>query len=137
MSSEVVRSEPTGVARNEDRPVRSRVMDRLDALFALGAGPHADRPGLSAIEEVACELVAGWMGEAGMSVRFDPAGNLIGTLPGTDPDLAAVWTGSHLDTVPGGGRFDGALGVVGGLEAVQQAAAGGSLRRSLSVVVLP
>lgn len=112
-----------------------RVLERLERVFALGPGPHADRPGLSALEEQACELVAGWMGEAGLAVDVDPAGNVVGVLAGAEPGLGAVWTGSHLDTVPGGGRFDGALGVVGGLEALRRVAAGGGRpRRSLAVV---
>ncbi len=68
-------------------------------------------------------------------VDVDPAGNLIGRLRGTRPDLPEVWTGSHLDSVPDGGRFDGALGVVGGLEAILVAAAGGPHERTLTVVV--
>jgi hydantoinase/carbamoylase family amidase len=58
------------------------------------------------------------MVEEGLSVSWDEAGNLFGRLPGSDSSRAEVWTGSHLDTVPNGGRFDGALGVVVGLEAV-------------------
>jgi hydantoinase/carbamoylase family amidase len=57
------------------------------------------------------------MREAGLDVEVDSAGNLIGRVPG---GTRQVWTGSHLDTVPGAGRFDGTLGVVAGLEAVEQ-----------------
>src|SRR4051812_31735511 len=60
------------------------------------------------------------MREAGMEVEVDGAGNLFGRLRGRRPELPEVWTGSHLDSVPNGGRFDGALGVVGGLEAVER-----------------
>jgi hydantoinase/carbamoylase family amidase len=70
------------------------------------------------------------MEEAGLEVTVDPAGNLFGRLHGTS-DGKEVWTGSHLDTVPNGGRFDGALGVVAGLEAVERV---GAQRRTLSVV---
>jgi acetylornithine deacetylase/succinyl-diaminopimelate desuccinylase-like protein len=59
------------------------------------------------------------MEEAGLAVERDAWGNLLGRLPGSDPAAAELWTGSHLDTVPAGGRFDGALGVVAGLEAVR------------------
>src|SRR5919107_930657 len=63
------------------------------------------------------ELAAGWMREAGLEVEVDAPRNLVGRVPG---GARQVWTGSHLDTVPGAGRFDGALGVVAGLEAVER-----------------
>jgi hydantoinase/carbamoylase family amidase len=72
------------------------------------------------------------MEEAAFEVEWDPRGNLIGRLAGSRPDLPEVWTGSHLDTVPEGGKFDGALGVVAGLEAVERAGRG---ERTLAVVV--
>jgi hydantoinase/carbamoylase family amidase len=59
------------------------------------------------------------MSDAGFEVEIAAAGTLIGRLAD-----ARVWTGSHLDTVPNGGKFDGALGVVGGIEAVERAGAG-------------
>jgi allantoate deiminase len=102
-------------------PAASRVLSRLEALFAIGATGGANRPGLSAAEQQAHDLVAGWMAEAGLEVCVDAAGNLIGRARGSAPGLPEVWTGSHLDTVPNGGRFDGALGVVAGLEAVAAA----------------
>ncbi len=60
-----------------------------------------------------------WMEAADMTVRVDAAGNLIGTYAGTDADAPALATGSHLDTVLSGGRYDGALGVMAGLEVVR------------------
>jgi allantoate deiminase len=89
-----------------------RVLERLEELAAIG-----DRIGYSPEEDRAHELAAGWFREAGLEVEVDAAGNLVGRVPGATRE---VWTGSHLDTVPGGGRFDGALGVVGGLEAVER-----------------
>ena len=89
-----------------------RVLERLDELAAIG-----DRIGYSPEEDAAHELAAGWFREAGLEVEVDAAGNLVGRVPGGDRQ---IWTGSHLDTVPGGGRFDGALGVVAGLEAVER-----------------
>ncbi len=64
-------------------------------------------------------LVQQWMAESGMTVRTDAAGNLMGTYAGTIAGAPALATGSHLDTVPTGGRFDGALGVVAGIEVVR------------------
>ena len=55
----------------------------------------------------------------GLIVHEDCIGNLYGTLPGTDPSLAPVWTGSHFDTVLNGGKFDGVAGVVAGMEALR------------------
>jgi len=107
------------------------VLERLDELYAIGGGPGANRLGGSAEENAAHERVTGWMREAGLEVLVDPAGNLFGRLRGLRPELPEIWTGSHLDTVPGGGRFDGALGVVGGLEAVERA---GRCERTLGVV---
>ena len=96
-----------------------RVLERLDELYAIGGGPGANRVGGSAGEERAHELAAGWMEEAGFAVEVDRAGNLIGRT-----DDPAVMTGSHLDSVPRGGRFDGALGVVTGIEAVERVGRG-------------
>jgi hydantoinase/carbamoylase family amidase len=110
----------------------TRVMTRLDELFRLGPGPHAHRPGLGAEEEEACRLAAGWMDAARLEVTWDPAGNVVGRVPGADPTLPEVWTGSHLDTVPSGGRYDGALGVVAGIEAAGMLA-GRGLRRTVAV----
>ena len=96
-----------------------RVLDRLEELYAIGGGDGANRIGGSAEEDQAHELAARWMTEAGLRVEVDAAGNLIGR-SGTD----TVWTGSHLDSVPNGGKFDGALGVVAGIEAVERAGTG-------------
>ena len=64
-------------------------------------------------------LVQQWMREAQMQVRIDAAGNIIGRYPGKNPDAPALATGSHIDTVPCGGHYDGAYGVLAGLEAVR------------------
>lgn len=64
-------------------------------------------------------LVQQWMAEAGMSVRIDAAGNVIGTYAGQNSTAPAIATGSHIDTVPTGGRYDGALGVLAGIEVVK------------------
>ena len=59
------------------------------------------------------------MRRAGLETRIDPAGNIIGRKPGADPNRPAIALGSHTDTVPYGGKYDGALGVLGAIEAVQ------------------
>ncbi len=110
----------------------SRVFDRLEQIYAIGGEKGANRPGFSPAEDEAVELAAGWMEEAGLQVERDATGNLVGRLRGTDPSLPEVWSGSHLDSVPQGGKFDGALGVVGALEAVERV---GPQRPTLGVVV--
>ena len=97
-----------------------RIFERLEQLYDIGGGPGANRPHGSPGEDEAHALAAGWMREAGLEVATDPDGNLVGRHPaGSD-----VWTGSHLDSVPRGGKFDGALGVVAGIEAVARAGGG-------------
>jgi allantoate deiminase len=115
-----------------ERPqLADRVLLRLEELFAIGGGPGANRPGLGDAEAQACALAARWMEAAGLIVSRDAAGNLYGRVVGSQPDLPEVWTGSHLDTVPQGGRFDGALGVVAAIEAVARLRA---LERTVTVV---
>ena len=75
------------------------------------------------------------MAAAGLEVQVDVAGNIVGRLAGTDPNAPALVTGSHTDTVDGGGRFDGVVGVLGALEAVQLLRESGQrLRRDVLVV---
>jgi N-carbamoyl-L-amino-acid hydrolase len=97
----------------------SRVLDRLDELYAIGA----TRIGGSAEEDAAHRLAAKWLEQAGLEVEVDGAGNLFGRR-----GAPSVWVGSHLDTVPNGGRYDGALGVVAAIEAAER------VKRPLSVV---
>jgi acetylornithine deacetylase/succinyl-diaminopimelate desuccinylase-like protein len=89
-----------------------RALTRLDELYAIGGGTRA---GYSPEEDAAHELADRWMREAGLEVSRDEAGNLFGRR-----GAARVWSGSHLDTVPNGGRFDGALGVVAAIEAADR-----------------
>lgn len=77
------------------------------------------RPALSEIERAAFEVVSEWMQEAGMSVHIDNFGNLIGRLEGKNLDAPALVIGSHLDSQPYGGRFDGVSGVLAGVEVVK------------------
>ena len=97
-----------------------RVIERLEELYAIGGGPGANRPHPSAAEDEAHRLAASWLAEAGLQVEVDASGNLLGRSPRSDH----VWVGSHLDSVPQGGRFDGALGVVAAIEAVERVGAG-------------
>ena len=98
----------------------SRIFEQLDELYAIGGGPGANRPHPSPAEDEAHAVAAAWMRDAGLAVQMDGHGNLFGRAE-ERPDL---WVGSHLDSVPQGGRFDGALGVVAAIEAVQAAGRG-------------
>jgi beta-ureidopropionase / N-carbamoyl-L-amino-acid hydrolase len=89
----------------------------------------------SAVDNDARDFVAEQMRLAGLDVSVDAGANLVGTLRGTGGETAAVVTGSHTDTVQGGGRFDGIAGVLGAIEAVRCLTEGGvRLGRDLVVV---
>jgi allantoate deiminase len=107
------------------------LFERLDELYALGGGRGANRLAGGAAESEACELAAQWMEEAGLTVTRDAFGNVIGRLRGAQRDLPEVWAGSHLDSVPEGGKYDGALGVIAAIQAV---AAVGASARTLGAV---
>lgn len=89
----------------------SRVLERLDAIYAIAQ----HRAAYSAEEDAAHELAAGWMRDAGLEVTRDGASNLFGSRGD-----AVVWAGSHLDSVPTAGRFDGVLGVIAAIEAADR-----------------
>ncbi|MCY7337766.1 MAG: Zn-dependent hydrolase [Chamaesiphon sp.] len=98
---------------------------RLDrSLFELAEIGKLPQGGISRVaftpeDLLARQLVQTWMVEAGMTVRTDAAGNIIGRYEGTNPDAGAIATGSHIDTVPTGGIYDGCLGVLAGIEVVR------------------
>ena len=81
-------------------------------------------------------LIMGWMKKLAMEVRIDAAGNIIGKYLGKYPDAPAIATGSHIDTVPCGGHYDGCYGVLSGLEVVRVLQENKlQLDRSLEVIV--
>jgi hydantoinase/carbamoylase family amidase len=98
-------------------------MERCDALaaFTEDDGALTRRFATPALRE-ASEAVREWMAAAGMAVREDAAGNLIGRYDGSDPGAGTLILGSHLDTVRDAGRYDGALGVLVGIAAVARLA---------------
>ena len=96
---------------------RARLERHLAALSAIGgSGTRVTRLGLGPDEQRARDLVGGWLRDRGATVRRDAAANLIGRFGGPGP---AILVGSHIDSVPDGGRFDGALGVLCAVEAVE------------------
>jgi beta-ureidopropionase / N-carbamoyl-L-amino-acid hydrolase len=99
------------------------------------ASGGVDRQALSAAEIAAWREVIAWGRNAGLTPYTDAAGNLFLRLEGRDPDAAPVLTGSHLDSQPSGGKFDGVYGVLAGREAVQALRdAHVALRRPIEVV---
>lgn len=113
-----------------------RLLADLEALAAVGDTGDGGNCRLALTDEDAGgrELVVGWMRDLGLDVRVDRVGNVVATRAGSDPRLAPVMTGSHIDTVRTGGRYDGTVGVLAGLEVVRALDdAGVTTRRPLAV----
>ena len=128
------------VHRRSLRVDGERLWSRIVALGEIGAiaGPHGEqgcaRLALSDADREGRDVVVGWMRDLGLDVVVDAIGNVVATRPGTDPAAAPVMTGSHIDTVATGGRFDGNLGVLAGLEVLETLAANGvSTKHPISV----
>jgi N-carbamoyl-L-amino-acid hydrolase len=116
---------------------QQRLLAALDELAAIGRTEDGSccRLALTDEDRAGRDRVVQWMRELGLAVRIDPIGNIFGRRAGVE-DIAPVMTGSHIDTVRTGGRFDGCLGVVGGLEVVRTLnKAGVTTRRPLVVAV--
>ncbi|HZY09181.1 MAG TPA: M20/M25/M40 family metallo-hydrolase, partial [Ilumatobacteraceae bacterium] len=102
-----------------------RLWQRLEELGEIGAvhGPNGERGcarlALTDLDRQGRDLVVSWMRDLEMEVSIDAIGNVVATRAGSDPSAAAVMVGSHIDTVKTGGRFDGNLGVLAGLEIVE------------------
>ncbi|KQX69078.1 M20 family metallo-hydrolase [Paenibacillus sp. Root444D2] len=99
----------------------SRLQQRIQELAQIGKIGETGvcRLALSKEDREGVELVKSWMQEAGMEASIDPFANLIGVLKGSNPDAPVLMLGSHVDSQPYGGRFDGAIGVLGAIEVVQ------------------
>jgi N-carbamoyl-L-amino-acid hydrolase len=97
-----------------------RLMGSLDELARVGAleGGGCSRLALTDEDKAGRDLVVSWMRALGLQVRVDAIGNVVGLRAGRE-DLAPVMTGSHIDTVRTGGRYDGNYGVLAGLEVVR------------------
>ncbi|WP_261543461.1 Zn-dependent hydrolase [Burkholderia multivorans] len=100
---------------------QQRLWDSLMEMATIGATARGGscRLALSDDEVRGRRRFIAWCEAAGCEIRIDPIGNLFARRPGTEPDAPAVMCGSHLDTQPLGGRFDGVYGVLAGLEAIR------------------
>ena len=114
---------------------------RAERLFAELAEISADPPGVTRasfgpIETAAHAMIRREAEAIGLPHHTDAVGNLYVTLPGKDREAPAVMTGSHLDSVPHGGNFDGAAGVLAGLVMLERLAEGPQLRCNVTLVVI-
>jgi len=115
---------------------RDWVLHVLETISGFSRGENGiTRLALSEEELGARGYVTGLMQELGMKIKIDGIGNIIGRLEGTDSAAAPVIVGSHLDSVPEGGRYDGVLGVVGGLAAIRRIKATEHVKHPLELII--
>ena len=98
-----------------------RLWDSLMEMAKIGATPKGGccRLALTDLDRESRDLYAQWCEEAGCTITVDKMGNMFARRAGRNNDLAPVLTGSHIDTQPTGGRFDGVYGVLAGLEVIR------------------
>src|SRR5262245_12988416 len=104
---------PTNLAIDGERLWRS-LMDMSQ--IGVTANGGVCRLALTDVDKSARDLFIDWCRTAGCTIRIDAMGNIFARRAGLDDSLPPIMTGSHLDTVPTGGKFDGSLGVLAGLE---------------------
>ena len=106
--------------RDQRKANAERIEARIVALSQFGANPEGgvSRVAFSDFDIEGRHYIAALMREAGLSIRTDAAGNLIGRRAGRDDTLPPILFGSHIDSVPGGGNYDGDVGVIGALEVI-------------------
>lgn len=115
----------------------ARLWNRHVEMARFGATPlgGVNRQALTAEDIEGRRCLIGWAREIGFTVSMDDMGNVFIRRPGLDDSLPPVLTGSHIDTQPSGGRFDGIYGILAGLEALQAIdAAGIATQRAIEVV---
>ncbi len=98
-----------------------RLWDSLMEMATIGPGVAGgnNRQTLTDADSEGRHLFKRWCEEAGCTMGVDTMGNMFALRPGTDPEALPVYMGSHLDTQPTGGKYDGVLGVLGGLEVIR------------------
>lgn len=115
----------------------TRLQQHFEAMSLIGKIGETGtcRPAHTALEKEGFQIAASWMKEAGMTTRIDNFGNLIGRLEGKNPSLPVLMMGSHLDSQPYGGRFDGVAGVLCAIEVVATLSENGIVpERSIEVI---
>ena len=115
-----------------------RMLQHLERLSEYGKNPQGgvSRVAYTPADQAGREYVMGLMREAGLGVSIDVAGNLVGTRAGTDAMLKPIIIGSHIDSVPEGGNYDGDVGSLGAIEVAQTLNEHGvRLRHSLQVII--
>ncbi len=115
-----------------------RIVQHLQALSQFGKNPQGgvSRIAYSEADRQGREYVLGLMREAGLTVTIDPAGNLVGTVEGSDSSLKPLLIGSHIDSVPEGGNYDGDVGSLSAIEVAQALRENGiRLRHPLQVII--
>ena len=107
--------------RNELKINSKRLWSRLMSMAEIGVTEKGgcNRQALTDEDKAGRELLMQWCREAGCEVRCDAVGNIFARRTGTDTNAKAVITGSHLDTQPTGGKYDGIYGVLAGLEVIE------------------
>jgi N-carbamoyl-L-amino-acid hydrolase len=107
------RAQPSSQDNTRVHALATELFDALRAATSDGVG--ITRPSYSALESTALDIIDAKARAVGLRTERDAAANLIATLEGSEPDLPYLACGSHLDSVPQGGNYDGAAGVVAGL----------------------
>ena len=99
----------------------ARLVGHLQALSEFGKNPQGgvSRVAFTEADRAGHQYVMGLMRQAGLEVSVDAAGNLVGTRPGSDTQLHPIVIGSHIDSVPEGGNYDGDVGSLGAIEVAQ------------------
>jgi beta-ureidopropionase / N-carbamoyl-L-amino-acid hydrolase len=115
-----------------------RIVDHLSALSQFGKNPQGgvSRVAFSEADRQGRDYVVGLMRAAGLDTVIDAAGNLVGRRAGTEPSLKPLVMGSHIDSVPEGGNYDGDVGSLGAIEVAQTLAENKiSIRHPLEVII--
>lgn len=121
---------PLAASDNETklRANEARIAARIEALSAFGCNPEGgvSRIAYSEADIAGRAYIVSLMKGIGLAVRTDTSGNIIGRRAGRDKDLPPIMIGSHIDSVPNGGNYDGDVGVIGALEVAQMLAESGA-----------
>jgi len=114
---------PAGVVAQQEgiHANPERMEERIQALSRFGANPEGgvSRIAFSEADLTGRRFVMDLMRDAGLEVRVDTAGNIIGRRDGSESELPPIMLGSHIDSVPGGGNYDGDVGVIGAIEVAE------------------